>query len=161
MQKQSVKLNMAAVSDEQIINEAVSLVNEGLEVTLLVRGWSMLPFIIGGIESAVLTRPGKVSRGDVVLARVAPGRCVLHRVMEITEEKVVLMGDGNIRGRELCRPEDILARTDEIVDENGRRRRLDTPARRRAARIWRWLLPVRRWLLAVYKRTYLRGRNIQ
>ncbi|MBR3103280.1 MAG: 1-deoxy-D-xylulose-5-phosphate reductoisomerase, partial [Lachnospiraceae bacterium] len=40
---------------------------------------------------------------------------------------VELMGDGNIAGREVCRPQDILARADEVVGADGRHRRLDTP----------------------------------
>ena len=152
---------MEGVSDDRIIRDAVALVEEGLSVTLLVKGRSMLPFILGGRESVVLTRPENICPGDVVLARIGGTRYVLHRVMEITDKKVVLMGDGNIRGREICRPEDILARTDEVVGADGVHRRLDTPRRKRAARLWRRLLPVRRWLLAIYKRTYLRNIEIQ
>lgn len=152
---------MTGISDEQIIREAVRLVNEGLAVTMLVKGRSMLPFILGGQESAVLTRPGDIRPGDVVLARIDGRRYVLHRVMEVSADKVVLMGDGNIRGQEICRPSDVLARADEIVGADGRHRRLDTPKARRQARLWRKLLPLRRYLLAIYKRTFLRNIKIQ
>ena len=148
-------------SDEQIIQEAVRLVNEGLEVTMLVKGSSMLPFILGGLESVALTKPGHVHEGDVVLARIGGSRYVLHRVMEVTPERVELMGDGNIRGRETCRPEDILARAMAVVGTDGHRRPLDTPRAMRRARLWRKLLPIRRWILAVYRRTYLRNKHIQ
>jgi hypothetical protein len=151
----------ATVNDEQILRDAVSLVNEGMAVTLRVKGSSMLPFILGGHDSVVLTRPGDVTVGDVVLAHIDGQRYVLHRVMEVSPERVVLMGDGNLRGQEVCRPEDILARADEVMDEKGRHRRLDTPRQRRRARIWRSLLPVRRWILAVYKRTVIRNIKIQ
>ena len=152
---------MAKVSDEQIITDAVRLVNEGLAVTMLVKGHSMLPFILGGLESVVLTKPGTVKPGDVVLARLADGHFVLHRVMEVLPGRVELMGDGNLVGREICRPEDVLARADEVVGEDGRHRRLDTPKMLRRARLWRRLLPVRRWILAVYKRTIIRNKKIQ
>ena len=36
---------MKALSDEQILSEAVALVDAGLAVTMLVKGRSMLPFI--------------------------------------------------------------------------------------------------------------------
>ena len=152
---------MTGISDEQIIREAVRLVDEGLAVTMLVKGRSMLPFILGGQESAVLTQPGDIRPGDVVLARIDGCRYVLHRVMEVSADKVVLMGDGNIRGQEICRPSDVLARADEIVGADGRHRRLDTPKARRQARVWRRLLPLRRYLLAIYKRTILRNIKIQ
>ena len=152
---------MNKVTDQQIISDAVRLVNEGMAVTMLVKGRSMLPFILGGLESVVLTRPGEIREGDVVLAQIAEGRYVLHRVMSVSPERVVLMGGGNIRGKEVCRPQDVLARADEVVGEDGRHRRLDTPAQRRRARLWRRLLPVRRWILAVYKRTIIRNKKIR
>lgn len=148
-------------SDEQIIQEAVRLVNEGLEVTMLVKGSSMLPFILGGLDSVALTKPGNVHEGDVVLARIGGSRYVLHRVMEVTPDRVELMGDGNIRGREICRPEDLLARAVAVIGTDGHRRQLDTPGAMRKARLWRKLLPIRRWILAVYRRTYLRNKHIQ
>ncbi|MBQ2599343.1 MAG: S24/S26 family peptidase [Bacteroidales bacterium] len=152
---------MKQVSDDQIIGDAIRLVQEGMAVTMLVKGRSMLPFILGGQESAVLTLPGEIKTGDVVLARIDGRRYVLHRVMEVSADRVVLMGDGNIRGQEVCRPEDVLARADEVVGADGKHRRLDTPRQKRRARIWRRLLPVRRWLLAIYKRTIIRGIPIQ
>ncbi len=152
---------MKQVSDDQIIGDAIRLVQEGMAVTMLVKGRSMLPFILGGQESAVLTQPGEIKTGDVVLARIDGRRYVLHRVMEVSADRVVLMGDGNIRGQEVCRPEDVLARADEVVGADGKHRRLDTPRQKRRARIWRRLLPVRRWLLAIYKRTIIRGIPIQ
>lgn len=152
---------MTTVPDDQIIHEAVRLVNEGLAVTLLVKGRSMLPFILGGRESVVLKKPENVREGDVVLARIDGKRHVLHRVMAVSPGRVVLMGDGNIRGQEVCRPEDVLARADEVVGEDGRHRRLDSPAQRRKARLWRRLLPLRRYLLFIYKRTVIRNIDIQ
>ena len=121
---------MAELTDEQIIGEAVRLVGEGMSVTMGVNGRSMLPFIIGGRESVVLSRPGDVRPGDVVLARIGGRRYVLHRVLKVTPERVVLMGDGNVRGQETCRMEDVLARADEVVASDGRHRRLDSPMRR-------------------------------
>ena len=152
---------MKTVSDELILSDAVRLVNEGMAVTLLVKGRSMLPFILGGIDSVVLTRPGEVRPGDVVLARIDGKRYVLHRVMEVSDTRVELMGAGNLVGREICRPEDVLARADEVVKGDGRHVRLDTPRQRRAARLWRRLLPFRRYILFIYRHTIIRNKNIQ
>ena len=151
---------MQGISDEQIISEAVRLVNEGMAVTMLVKGRSMLPFIIGGHESVVLTSPGTISRGDVVLARIDGRRYVLHRVMSVGPDKVVLMGDGNLGLKEVCRHEDVLARADEVVGEDGRHRRLDSPMRRFTASLWRFLRPVRRYLLFIYRKLFLRNIEI-
>ena len=55
-------------SDNEIIQSAVKLVNEGLRVTFPVKGYSMLPFIIGGKESVDLVKPEGLKVGHVVLA---------------------------------------------------------------------------------------------
>ena len=53
------------------------MVNEGVSVTFPVKGWSMLPFIIGGEESVILSRPDQQLKvGDIVLARTDDGRYV-------------------------------------------------------------------------------------
>ena len=59
------------MKDNDIIEEAIRLVREGVNVTLPVKGRSMLPFIIGGKESVILHRPVLIDVGDVVLAWVA------------------------------------------------------------------------------------------
>ena len=45
------------MSDDEIIEEAIRLVEDGVSVTLPVDGRSMLPFIIGGRESVILQKP--------------------------------------------------------------------------------------------------------
>jgi len=71
------------MTDNEIIEEACRLVREGVNVTLPVKGRSMLPFIIGGKESVILHRPGLIDVGDVVLAWVDGCRYVVHRIIRI------------------------------------------------------------------------------
>ena len=68
------------MTDNEIIDEAIRLVREGVSVTLPVNGNSMLPFIIGGKESVILQGPGLIDVGDVVLAWVDGCRYVVHRI---------------------------------------------------------------------------------
>ena len=58
------------LKDNKIIQEAVKLVEDGICVILPVDGRSMLPFIIGGKDSVLLEKPGRIEIGDVVLAWV-------------------------------------------------------------------------------------------
>jgi len=143
------------MTDEQIIREAVHLVEDGVSVTFPVKGRSMIPFIVGGKESVVLQQPGELERGMIVLAEIAPGHFVLHRIITIDAEnnRVTLMGDGNVRGTESCSPAKVLARATHVVDGDGRRRPLDSTYQQFRAKIWWMLLPVRRYLLAIMKRT--------
>ena len=140
------------MTDKDIISEAIRLVEEGVSVTLPVDGRSMLPFIIGGKESVVLQRPRQPQIGDVVLALVEDGRYVVHRIIRIDGDHVTLMGDGNLVGTERCTIPNIKALTTHVVDAKGQMHQIDTPWRRRAVRLWWHLRPVRRYILAIYKR---------
>ena len=140
------------MTDEIIIHEAIRLVDEGVSVTFPVKGYSMLPFIIGGRESVILQKPLTVRLGDVVLAWVDDCRYVVHRVIGIEGERVILMGDGNIVGVEHCLLSDVKALATHVVDAKGRKHDLYAPWRQRASRLWWQMRPVRRYILAIYRR---------
>ena len=141
------------MTDEQIIQEAVRLVQDGVSVTFPVKGRSMLPFIIGGRESVILQKPGSLQRGQVVLAQVGPGRYVVHRIIKIEPDRITLMGDGNICGTESCTPSNVLAIATHVVDEKGKRRTLESKGQMFKARVWFRIRPLRRIILAVLRRT--------
>jgi hypothetical protein len=63
------------------------------------------------------------------------------------------MGDGNLIGRERCRREDVIGKAVKIMKKD---REIDcqSPSHLRKAAIWRSLLPIRRYLLAIYRRLY-------
>lgn len=140
------------MTDEIIIHEAIRLVDEGVSVTFPVKGYSMLPFIIGGRESVILQKPQVVRLGDVVLAWVDDCRYVVHRVIGIEGERVILMGDGNIVGVEHCLLSDVKALATHVVDAKGRKHDLYAPWRQKASRLWWQMRPVRRYILAIYRR---------
>ena len=140
------------MTDNEIIEEAIRLVDEGVSVTLPVNGNSMLPFIIGGKESVILQKPELPKVGDVVLAWADGYRYVVHRIVRIDGERVTLMGDGNLVGTEHCLLNDIKARVTHVVDEKERTHYLYKGWRKRAAKMWYWLRPIRRYLLAIYRR---------
>ena len=140
------------ITDERIIEEAIRLVEDGVCVTLPVNGHSMLPFIIGGQESVILQKPVQSKKGDVVLAWVNGGRYVVHRIIAIEGEAVTLMGDGNLSGTEHCTLKDVKAKVTHVVGADERPHDLYCRWRRVAARLWWHLRPVRKYLLAIYRR---------
>lgn len=147
-------MNKVVMPNDILLGEVSRLVAEGEKVTIMTKGNSMLPFIRGGRDSVSLVRPERLEPGMIALAEVSEGVYVLHRIMSVEDGTVVLMGDGNLKGREKCRTTDVKAIATYII-RNGRR--IDTAARRhqRQARIWKSLLPVRRWLLAFYRRIFI------
>ena len=140
------------MNDNGFIEEALRLVQEGVTVTFPVTGQSMLPFIIGGKESVILHAPGLTAVGDVVVARVDGNRYVVHRIINIDGDRVTLMGDGNVKGTEHCLLKDVKARVTHVVSADNKKRDLYSRWRVRAAKLWYWLRPIRRYLLAIYKR---------
>ena len=141
------------MTDEQIIQEAVRLVQDGVSVTFPVKGRSMLPFITGGRESVILQKPGSLQLGQVVLAQVGPDRYVVHRIIKVEPDRITLMGDGNIRGTESCTPSNVLAVATHVVDEKGKRRTLESKGQMFKAKVWFRIRPLRRIILAVLRRT--------
>lgn len=137
--------------NELMIPEVARLVSEGESVVLRTKGCSMLPFIRGDRDDVVLVRPDDVKVLDIVLAEVAEERYVIHRVVDITDGLVTLMGDGNLKGCEKCRMSDILALAVSVVKDG---KTVDCRCRwhRIKARIWILMRPLRRYILSVYRR---------
>lgn len=137
-----------------LIPEIARLVSDGSKIIFTPKGVSMLPFIRGDMDNVVLVKPKGLRIGDIVLARNAPDTYVLHRIIEINGEDIVLMGDGNIVSTERCRVSDILAIAEKII-RNGKEIDCRSKSHLRKADIWRKLKPIRRYLLAIYKRVIL------
>ena len=144
--------------DALILSEAIRLVNEGVEVIFPVNGRSMRPFIEGGRDSVLLTRPESIKPMDVVLARIAENHYVVHRILSIEGDRVTLMGDGNLQGREACECKEIYAKVTHVVTPNGKKILLYTPFRHFVQKLWVKVLPLRKYLLKLY-RVYIRIRN--
>jgi SOS-response transcriptional repressor LexA len=139
------------VPNAELIPAIGKLIEEGQEVIFKPKGMSMLPFIRGGRDSVLLRKADELKVGDIALAEISEGRYVLHRIEMIEGETIVLMGDGNLVGREKCRREDVMAIAVKIIKD---RREIDCQSQGhlRNAEIWRRFLPVRRYLLAIYRR---------
>lgn len=146
------------VDTDEAIRAVASLLREGHKVILPVKGQSMLPFIVGGRDSVELSLPNRaLDYGDAVLAWVEGCRYVLHRIVEIGGDgHLLLMGDGNIAGKEYCMVDDVVALATHVVKPDGTRTYLYSDSQRRYWQLWRCLKPLRRWILAVLRRTKFR-----
>jgi len=135
------------IANAILIPEIAQLIRDGKEVTFTPGGVSMRPFIEGGKDSVLLVRPENLRVGDVILAEVSDERYVLHRLIGLDGDQVTLMGDGNLRGEEHCTTDKVLAKVREIHSPKGRRKPLTR------GRLWFYLLPLRRYLLKIYRHT--------
>lgn len=137
--------------NEVLLSEVVRLLEAGQTVTMRVKGDSMLPFITGKSDSVVLRRPVMLRPGDIVLAQPDQGKYVIHRIAAIRGEQFTLMGDGNLCGIETCTRQDITGQVLRIIKKD---RMVDctTNCSLWKAKLWKILLPIRRYLLIIYKR---------
>lgn len=139
-----------------LLPEVVRLLEEGHTVTLPLRGYSMRPFLEDSRDKALLRKPESINVGDAVLAEIGPKHYVLHRIVSIKGDNVTLRGDGNI-GIERCRLQDVKATAIGFY-RKGRQKLDSTEGRKWRTYSWLWtrLLPVRRYLLAFYRRIWLK-----
>ena len=134
-----------------LLGDVKQLIQEGRKVTLKVKGNSMRPFIEGDRDSVILTGNDNYQIGDIVLAEISEGNFVLHRIVQINEKEVILMGDGNLAKKESCNIQHLVAKV-EIIIRKGKQINPDTYVQRALAKIWNSLNPIRRYLLAIYRR---------
>ena len=132
------------------LGEVSQMLSEGKPYAIYVKGYSMRPFIEHTRDRVFLEKRETYNVGDAVLAQIAPGHYVLHRIIEKQGDNLTLQGDGNVRGVELCKVQDVSG----MVTQYIRPQRIipaDDPKLIRRIRLWRRLRPIRRYLLFVYK----------
>lgn len=136
--------------NKELLAQVRILIKEGHTVTINVKGYSMRPFLEHLRDKVVLGPFENLQVGDVVLAEIAPGTYVLHRIIEICGEQLVLMGDGNLKGKEYCKTEQV-AGIVKVFIRNGKQIVADNEMWVRCGVVWRKLLPFRRFLLLCYQ----------
>ena len=155
MPKTEPKIAEMQFANAILLPEIVKMLNEGHTVTLRLKGFSMRPFLEDGRDKALLTKPTTPKVGDPVLAEIEPKHFVLHRIIDINGDDVTLRGDGNI-GTETCKLKDIQGAVIGFYRKN--RETLDrTDGRKWLVYSWLWtrLYPLRRYLLAFYRRIWM------
>ena len=140
-------MDKRTLPNEFLLGEVAAVLRDGREAVIIPTGNSMLPFIRGGVDRVALRACPEAAVGDIVLVNI-DGRYILHRVIAREGDALTLMGDGNLAGTERCSAADVLGAVSEIIRPFGRRR---APGH---ARLWRFLKPVRRYLLGIYRRLF-------
>lgn len=125
------------------------MLSEGKPYAIYVKGYSMRPFIEHTRDRVFLEKRNAYNVGDAVLAQIAPGHYVLHRIIEKDGDNLTLQGDGNLKGVEHCKEQDVSG----VVTQYIRPNRIipaDDPKLIRRIKLWRKLRPIRRFLLLIY-----------
>ena len=132
--------NARTIANRELFSIVRDTLLEGNTVRVAVKGQSMLPFFRSG--STITLRPVReedIRKYNVVMAD-AGHAFVVHRIIEVGESVVTLLGDGNIYGTEKVSRDKIYG----IID--------CSPLHLFFAKIWLWMRPVRRFPLAIFRR---------
>lgn len=115
----------------------------------------MLPFIRGGKDLVILEKAdGELKTDDIVLFHVGPsagGRYVMHRVLSVDGNRLDIMGDGVPKNHERVLRDQVLARAVTILRDGKRAVDPYAPGELRKVHLWQKLLPVRRYILFIYR----------
>lgn len=164
------------VPNEEFFANVIQMLSAGKKVTIPVKGFSMLPFIRGGRDQVVLGRMDRgPEKGDVVLFHMG-SKYILHRVIRVDGPMVTTRGDGVPSATETfpasdvdavvlkvlrakkakaasgteTSPGPVVARAD--MDDEAIRFVETEPYQKEKVAVWDALMPLRRYILAVYRR---------
>ncbi len=144
-------MDKLVVANDVFFARVTELLALGQKVTIPVKGYSMLPFIKGEKDLVELEKADSYVPGDIVLFNIG-GRYILHRIVSVTDGIAWIRGDGVSGGHEECPVDRIFGKAVKIIKKSGRVMDPYSEAELRKVRLWDRLLPVRRWILAFYRR---------
>lgn len=135
--------------------QVIALANEGYNVIIPLKGYSMRPFLEDCRDKAMLvkiTEPLKV--GDVVLGEITPGRYALHRLIKVGKTHVQMLGDGNLTPDPVMPIENVRVIAKGFYRKGGARlERVDGRKFLLYSAVWMKLSIIqRKWLLRIWRR---------
>lgn len=142
MEKRTIKLEeIMPVIEEKLLS--------GGTVEIPITGTSMLPLLVEGRDSVILTAyKNKLSKYDLPLYRRADGKYVLHRVLKAENGVYTMCGDNQWVMEKGITDKQIIGVACEI-NRNGKSFRTDSGRYKAYCRIWKMLLPIRKYIVAI------------
>ena len=144
------------IKDQGSIMEEISrLISEGKTVSITAKGYSMNPFIMHMRDQITLGpwKDEQIRSGAVVLAKDLKGRFIVHRIIRTYGDTITLMGDGNIGLTETAMRQDVIGLMYSVT-KKGRTYSVESLRWRLYSWFWKILTPVRRYPLALWRRTH-------
>lgn len=88
---------MKTVDTDAYISALRKLTEQNKEVSLLISGNSMVPFLVHGRDHIVFEKPEReLWRGDMVFYQRGTGQFVMHRIFDRKPEGYYLVGDAQM-----------------------------------------------------------------
>ena len=120
---------------------------EGKPVRFRLKGNSMFPLLRNGKDSVILEKclPDELKPMDVVLFRYR-GSYVLHRIIQRMGDDLLIQGDGSIVAIEQCTVNDVVGKVTSIRRSSGKVLSVND---------WKWTFPSRLWRCSNFMRKFL------
>ena len=150
MEQQRVAARL--VDTAEYVGVLRGLVEEGHEVSMLVSGSSMSPFLIHLRDTIYFKQPDRPLRaGDIVFYQRDSGQYVMHRILRVRGEVYDIIGDAQTQIERGVRRDQIFA----IITRVKRKGKLIGPGDfwwTFFARVWTKLIPLRPLIAWAYAR---------
>ena len=150
MEQQRVAARL--VDTAEYVGVLRGLVEEGHEVSMLVSGSSMSPFLIHLRDTIYFKKPDRPLRaGDMVFYQRDSGQYVMHRILRVRGDAYDIIGDAQIEIERGVRRDQIFA----VITRIRRKGKLIGPGDfwwTFFARVWTKLIPLRPLIARAYAR---------
>lgn len=149
MEQRSVKGRY--VDTKEYVSVMRDLVNEGKEVSMLVAGSSMSPFLVHYRDTIYFARPDRALRsGDMVFYQRDNGQFIMHRIIKVRRDGCYdIVGDNQTEIERGVRRDQIFA----VITKVKRKGKWICPGNfwwEFFAHVWRRIIPFRRVIARIY-----------
>ncbi len=85
---------MKTVDTREYVSVLKGLVEEGKEVSMMISGFSMAPFLVNQRDYILFEQPKRpLKKGDMVFYMRPSGQYVMHRICEVASDGYYIIGD--------------------------------------------------------------------
>lgn len=152
---------MRQVNTREYVSVLKELVEEGREVSLLIAGSSMSPFLIHQRDYIYFKQPDReLKKGDMVFYQRESGQYVMHRILRIGADGYYMIGDAQQEVEGPLRREQIFALITK-VQRKGKWLEPGDLVWEFFEHVWIHMIPFRRSIMKAYGWIYKRKRSLR
>ena len=139
-------------SSDEFKLKMIPLIREGLTVPLTVSGSSMTPYIVGGRDTVMISKPSfPLKKGDIAFFERLDGQIVMHRICRIRDGKYYFVGDAQVEIEGPIVEEQIFGVVNKII-RKGKPEQKGKFTWFFFRHVWIRMIPLRRTAIKIYEK---------
>lgn len=156
MERKASDIPKKVVNTEAYMHVIREIISEGHEVSLLITGNSMNPFLADGRDTILIRKPERLlKKGDMVFYRRKNGQYVMHRICRVQEDEsgrrdYYMIGDAQ-QEREGPIGEHMIFGLISMVRRKGKWIGKGNFWWEFFEHIWLYMIPLRGWIMGIYR----------